>query len=203
MLTFRMEGHYLIEAEQLQDLVLIRNALETKSPLWSMLKEAAMGTGAVAEAVDIAVGLLPILAPVISVVMAPVLLVSLVCWGVTKFTTNVKTAQRELGESHLIDALQQVRTYFFGEALTSGDVSRVDAFFAALERKVFDQVQVAFQQVTTEARAELNRLTEAAHLDTLQRAATRQRIQEHISAWEQLGKTKQSLLAQLSAFEAL
>lgn len=202
-LTFRAEGHYLIEAEQLQDLVLISNALENKSPLWSMVKGAAMGTRAVVEAVDIAIGLLPVLAPVVSVVMAPALLVSLVCWGIARFKTNVKAAQHELEDLHLTDALQQVRKYFFDEDLTLGYVSRVDAFFTTLERKMFDQVQVAFQQTTKKARAELDRLMEVAHLDALQRTAARERTQQQISTWDQLGKTKQSLLAQLSALEGL
>jgi hypothetical protein len=49
-------------------------------------------------------------------------------------------------------------------------------------------VQVAFQQVTTEARAELNRLTEAAHL----RPAARGYTPAHPGAHLRLGAVRQN-----------
>ncbi|MBV9454672.1 MAG: hypothetical protein JOZ19_11220, partial [Rubrobacter sp.] len=109
---------------------------------------------------------------------------------------QVKTSQQQL-RVQLAEQLQKVRRYFFDVDLAAGNFSRVDEYFATLERTVNEQVRELVEKNSTESQAEIARLKEAMQLDAREREARTKQAQEQLAKWDNIGKSLGAVTARI------
>lgn len=113
---------------------------------------------------------------------------------------QVKTAQQQL-RVRLAEQLQKVRRYFFDVRLAVGGFSCVDEYFMNLDRAVNEHVRELVERKSRESQAEIARLTEAMKLDDRERQARTKRTQEHLAAWDNVGRSVAAVAARVKALQ--
>lgn len=114
---------------------------------------------------------------------------------------ELEAAKRQLRE-HLTETMQNVRQHFLNVDFSSGSHdSRVDQYFATLERNMLEQVGKIAQQKEKEARAEHARLLEAGNLDDQQRKDNVEQTKRQLAEWDAIGKAIEAMSARLSALD--
>lgn len=95
-------------------------------------------------------------------------------------------------------ALGHVRHHFFDVDPASGRASRVDEYFAALERRLLDIVQQIASSRLAEAKAEVQRLRDDAAAGTAELAARAEQTRARLAVWDETGRTLARIGAQLA-----
>jgi isopenicillin N synthase-like dioxygenase len=175
-----------------------------KREYFTMFRSAAGGgmmvmsmTGMASIAGVSVVGLLGAAAPFVAV---PVLAV-LVGGGLKgALSGQVKTAQQQL-KMQLAEQLQKVRRHFFDVDLSEGSFSRVEEYFATLDRTVNEHVRELAQKKSTESQAEIACLKEAMQLEGREREARTRQTQEQLAKWDEVGKTLGAVTNQIKALQ--
>jgi hypothetical protein len=115
-------------------------------------------------------------------------------------SSQVKTAQQQL-RMQLAEQLQKVRRHFFDVDLAAGSFSRVEEYFATLDRMVNEHVRELAQKKSKESQAEITRLKEAMQLEGREREARIKQTQEQLAKWDEVGKSLGAVTAQVKALQ--
>jgi hypothetical protein len=173
-----------------------RPVKEPQDDLYLRLKGATRELMLASTMVGIASFLFPPLMPVA---------VGVLLWAPWRGWKEAQQAQLEQAKQelrkHLADVLHQVQHYFFHVDLSMGRLSRVDEYFAALERAMFEHVQAVVTRKSAEARAEIARLMDEARLDEQQRQTRSTQTKQQLAAWDDIGKALHTVVQQLQGFD--
>lgn len=139
-----------------------------------------------------------IASPVMPFVAIPLLAV-LVGGGVkSTLGGQVKAAQQQL-RIQLAEQMQMVRRHFFNARLAAGRFSRVDEYFAALDRMMNEHMRELVERKSKESQAEISRLKEAMQLDDRERQVLANKTREQLTRWDQIGKSSQAVATRIKA----
>jgi GTPase SAR1 family protein len=157
-----------------------------------------MGVSGMATLVAPSIAVTALASPVVPFLAAPALLVLLGGGVKGALDTQLKTAQQQL-RGRLAEQLQKARRHFFDVHLTAGSYSRVDEHFAALDRVVDQHVRELVEKKSRESQAEISRLTESMKLGAADRQALTKKTQAQLASWDGIGKTIQTVRAQIQS----
>jgi GTPase SAR1 family protein len=113
---------------------------------------------------------------------------------------EINNAQQEL-RGRLREILLRLQRHFFDVDQASGRLSLVDEYFKTLERTMNERIGDLVRQKSAEAKAEIDRLTQAAKLDDQQREAQSRRIREQLAEWDEIGKRTKNIMTRIKALK--